>query len=266
MPTRSIGTPRWFDGLLIVESLFIYGFLWVPILILVLFSLNDSRQVAVWKGFTLHWYYVLLTDEVLLAALVRSCGIAFLTTVLCIVLGTPAALALSRYQLPGKRFVEAMVDLPIIVPEIVLASSLTLAFALWGLRLSLATVVLSHVAFSVSYMIITIRARLVGFDRRLEEAAMDLGADELTTFRRITLPLIAPGILAGALLVFTISLDDYVITSFVAGVGSTTLPIQIYSMVKQGISPEINAASTFLLMATLVLVGASQFLQRSQNR
>jgi spermidine/putrescine transport system permease protein len=249
------------NRLLALESILVYLFLWTPIIVLMLFSFNSSRQVVVWEKASIHWYEVLLSDAILLDALKRSLWIAFLTTVLAVVLGTPAALALERYSFRGKWAYTSLVELPIVVPEIVMASSLVVFFGFLGIRLSLTTVLVAHVAFSLSYLIIVVRARLQGFDRTLEEAAMDLGADELTTFWRVTLPLILPGIISGALLVFTISLDDYVITSFVAGVGATTLPIQIYSMVKQGISPEINAVSTVLLVFTMVLVVLSQFVQ-----
>lgn len=260
-PVSATRTSRW----LTLQTTLIYAFLWVPILVLVAFSFNDSRQVVVWEGASLRWYRVLAADAVLLDSLGRSLWIAFLTTLLAVVLGVPAALALSRRQFRGRWFVQALVDMPIIIPEIVMASSLVMFFSSLGIKLSMATVVLSHVAFSLSYVIITVRARLDGFDRSLEEAALDLGADEWTTFRRITAPLILPGVVSGALLVFTISLDDYMITSFVAGVGSTTLPLQIYSMLKQGVSPEINAVSTLLLGITVLLIGISRLVDRSKE-
>ena len=252
----------WTDRALQAEALFIYLFLWVPIIVLVAFSFNSSRQVVVWERASLHWYQVLAADKVLLGALQRSLWVALLTTVLSVLIGTPAALALSRWEFRGKAMLSRLVDLPLVIPEIVMASSMVIFFGLVGIRLSMTTVVIAHVAFSVSYLIITVRARLAGFDHTLEEAAMDLGANEITTFFRVTLPLILPGIVSGALLVFTLSLDDYVITSFVAGVGSTTLPLQIYAMVKQGISPEINAVSTVLLTLTITMVAISHVLQR----
>jgi len=255
-----------FDWLLTVQSVLVYLFLWAPVVILVVFSFNSSRQVVVWDHASLHWYEVLFQDELLLSALKRSLWVATLTTVVTVLLGTPAALALARFSFRGKGLYGRLVELPILVPEIVMASSLVIFFGFLGLRLSMTTVVVSHVAFSISYIIITVRARLAGFDRSLEEAAMDLGADEFQTFRRITLPLIFPGIVSGALLVFTISLDDYLITSFVTGVGSTTLPVQIYAMVKQGISPEINAVSTVLLVITVTTIAIAQLLQRSTSR
>jgi spermidine/putrescine transport system permease protein len=264
MTGAAVARPR-ADRWILLHTGLVYVFLWAPIAVLVLFSFNSSRQVVVWEQASLHWYRVLMDDTVLLSSLRRSVWIALLTTALSVLIGTPAALAMSRYRFPGKALFAALVDLPIIVPEIVMASSLLIFFGLLGVRLSMTTVVIAHVVFSVSYLIMTVRARLAGFDRTLEEAAMDLGASEVQTFFRITLPLTLPGIVSGALLVFTISLDDYVITSFVAGVGSSTLPLQIYSMVKQGISPEINAVSTLMLALTITLIVVSQLLQREER-
>jgi spermidine/putrescine transport system permease protein len=185
--------------------------------------------------------------------------------VACTLLGTAAALAFHRHSFKRQARLDALVTLPIVVPEIVLASSLLLLFAAVGLRLGFLTVILAHIAFSVSYAVVVVRARLAGFDRSLEEAAMDLGAGPLATFLKVTLPGIVPGVLAAALLVFALSIDDYVITSFVAGVGSTTLPIQIYSMVRTGISPEINAVSTLLLAATSLLLFAAYRLEQGRS-
>ncbi len=176
--------------------------------------------------------------------------------------GTLVALALGRYEFKGSGFTKSLLYLPIIIPEIVIGAALVTFFGAVTLRLSLWTVVLAHVVFSVSYVAIVVRARLSGFDRSLEEAALDLGARPVQTFWRVTLPLIAPGIVAGALLCFTISIDDYVITSFVAGVGATTLPLQIYSMLKVGVTPEVNAVSTLLLAVTVVLIVIAQRLQQ----
>jgi spermidine/putrescine transport system permease protein len=197
-----------------------------------------------------------------LTSLRNSLVVGFAATAASTAIGTAAALAFHRYRFRRQAALDALVTLPIVVPEIVLASSLVLLFAAAGMRLGFATVILAHVGFSVSYAVVVVRARLAGFDRSLEEAAMDLGAGPVRTFFRVTLPGIAPGVLAAALLVFALSIDDYVITSFVAGVGSTTLPIQIYSMVRSGITPEINAVSTVLLVATSLLLFAAYRLER----
>lgn len=246
-------------------SLLVYLFLYAPILVLAVFSFNRGRLTASWEGFTLAWYVKLLDDPQVLGALRNSLLVALAATVLSTLVGTAAALGLRRRAGRGRSLLEGLLTLPIVVPEIVLASSLLLLFATLGLRLGFASVILAHVSFSLSYAVVVVRARLAGFDAGLEEAAMDLGAGPWRTFVHVTLPLIAPGILAASLLVFALSIDDYVVTSFVAGVGTTTLPVQIYSMVKSGITPEINAVSTLLLGATsLLLLGAWQ-LERGRG-
>lgn len=240
----------------------VYVFLYAPIAILVLFSFNRASQTAVWQGFTLEWYRSLAGNELILDAARNSLAVGFAATAVATVFGTLAALALSRYEFPGKGVTRNLLYLPIIIPEIVVGAALVTFFGVVGLRLSLLTVVIAHVVFSISYVAIVVRARLSGFDRSLEEAALDLGARPLQTFWRVTLPLIAPGVASGALLVFTVSIDDYVITSFVAGVGATTLPLQIYSMLKVGVTPEINAISTLLLAVTIALIAVAQRLQK----
>jgi len=239
-----------------------YLFLYAPILVLVAFSFNESRLTAEWKGFTLEWYGRLLTSPQIRISLRNSLLVAGVTTVIATAIGTAAALALGRGTLRRAGSLMALIALPIVVPEIVLASSLLLFFAALGLRLGFLTVILAHVAFCVSYVVVVVRARLSGLDPSLEEAAADLGAGPWRTFFKVTLPGLAPGILSAALLVFALSIDDYVVTSFVAGVGSTTLPIQIYSMVRSGITPEINAVSTLLLVATALLLLAAHQLER----
>lgn len=247
---------------LLLWSLAVYAFLYAPIAVLVLFSFNEARLGATWLGFTLDWYRKALANGQVMQALRNSLLVGLAATALATALGTAAALALHRHRFRRQGALDALVTLPIVVPEIVMASSLLLLFAALSLRLSLLTVILSHVGFAVSYAVVVVRARLHGFDRALEEAAADLGASPWRVFRHVTLPLILPGLLAAALLVFALSIDDYVITSFVAGVGATTLPVQIYSMVKSGISPEINAVSTLLLAATSLLLLAADRLER----
>ena len=246
-------------------TLAVYAFLYAPLVVLVLFSFNQARLGARWEGFTLEWYAVALRDQRVLAALRNSVVIALATTVLATAAGTAAALAFHRLPVRAQGAWDALVVVPLVLPEIVLAASLVLLFAAMGMRLGFLTVVLAHVAFSLSYAVVVVRARLAGFDRSLEEAAMDLGASPWRTLRHVTLPLIAPGILAAALLVFSVSIDDYVVTSFVAGVGATTLPLHIYSMVRSGLSPEINAISTVLLTATVLLLFAAWRLEQGRR-
>jgi len=258
------GDARGAKGSLLLRSHagLVYLFLYAPIGILVLFSFNQGRQTASWEGLTLAWYRSLFSNGLVLGAMRNSLVVGVASTAVATLFGTLAALALGRYEFRGKGFTRNLLYLPIIIPEIVVGAALVAFFGVAGVRLSLATVIAAHVAFSISYVAIVVRARLSGFDRSLEEAALDLGARPLATFWRVTLPLIQPGIVAGALLVFTISIDDYVITSFVAGVGATTLPLQIYSMLKVGVTPEVNAVSTLLLAVTVALIVIAQRLQQ----
>jgi spermidine/putrescine transport system permease protein len=243
----------------------VYLFLYAPIAVLAAFSFNQGRLSAHWEGFTLAWYGKLLANAQILGALRNSLIVATATTAISTVIGTAAALGLHRYRFRRQAALNGLITLPIVVPEIVLASSLLLLFATIGLRLGFLTIVLAHISFSLSYAVVVVRARLAGFDRSLEEAAMDLGASPWTTFVKVTLPAILPGVLAAALLVFGLSIDDYVITSFVAGVGSTTLPVQIYSMVRSGVSPEINAVSTLLVVSTGLMLAAAYLLEQGRR-
>jgi len=236
-------------------------FLYTPILILVVFSFNSSRFVSHWEGFSLRWYRELFTNSAMGAALRNSLVVAGASTTLSTVFGTMVALAMERYRFKGKTAFDALLYLPIIIPDIAMAVMLLLFFVMANFGLSLVTIIISHVAFNISFVAVVVRARLVGFDRSLEEAAQDLGANEVQTFWHVTLPLLMPGILGGALLAFTLSLDDFVITFFTAGVGATTLPLRIYSMVKLGVTPEINAVSTLLLTASMILVMLSLVFQ-----
>jgi spermidine/putrescine transport system permease protein len=239
-----------------------YVFLYAPIVILVVFSFNTSRFVTAWGGFGFRWYGELFQNEAIATALKNSLIVALSSTLISTVFGTMVALVMERHQFFGKLAFDALLYLPIIIPDIAMAVMLLLFFVMTSIRLSLITIIIAHVAFNISFVAIVVRARLVGFDRSLEEAAQDLGANELQTFWHVTLPLLMPAILGGGLLAFTLSLDDFVITFFTAGVGSTTLPLRIYSMVKLGITPEINAVSTLLLVASMTLVMLSLFFQR----
>ena len=238
----------------------VYLFLYAPIIVLVVLSFNSSRFSTIWRGFTWHWYALAWRDTELIASLRTSLVIALATTVISTLIGTAASLALARYRFKLKRLAEGLIFLPVIIPEIVIGFATAGLFGMAGLAFGLKTIVAAHVAFSISYVVFIVRARVAGLDPSLEEAAMDLGATRWATFLRVTLPLILPGVVSAALLVFTISLDDYVITSFVAGPGASTLPLKIYSMVKTGVTPEINAISTVLLVVTVLLVLVSDRL------
>lgn len=249
---------------LTIFSLGVFAFLYLPILILVIYSFNSNRAVGVWQGFSLQWYGALFRDAALIASLKVSLWVAFWSTLISTILGTMAALALERYRFRGKLAFDATLYLPIIIPDIVMALSTLLLFVTLGVALSRYTILAAHVAFNIAFVAVVVRARLGELDRNLDEAAADLGADPWTTFRRVTLPLLMPAIVSAALLAFTLSLDDFVITFFVAGPGSTTLPVRVYSMIKFGVTPEVNAISTLMLLGSTVLVVLSLLLQRRQ--
>jgi spermidine/putrescine transport system permease protein len=251
----------WKHRFLAIHAWAVYLFLYGPIAILVAFSFNRSRNVSTWEGFSWRWYAALFEADDMRAAIATSLAVGALATGFATVFGTLAAMAMGRGEFRGKPATAALLYLPIIIPEIVLGAALLTFFAVARWHLSLWTIVIAHVMFSVSYVAIVVRARLAGFDRSLKEAAMDLGAGRLGTFGRVTLPLMMPGIVAGALLVFTLSIDDYVITSFVAGPESMTLPMLIASKVKlKSDLPVVNAAATLLLAFTIVLILVSQRL------
>jgi spermidine/putrescine transport system permease protein len=246
-------------------AVLVYLFLYAPILVLATLSFSASRLAASWGGFTLAWYVKAAQDPAVLSSLRNSLIVGVVASIVATACGTAAALALHRHRFRGSVAVDAGILLPTVVPEIVLAASLLLLFATLGASLGFATVILAHVGFTVSYAFVVVKARIAGFDRTLEEAAMDLGAGPARTFLLVTLPAIAPAVLAGGLLAFALSIDDYVVTSFVTGVGATTLPLQIYSMVKSGISPEINAVSTVLILATGLLLVAAFLLEQGRS-
>src|SRR5215207_3398033 len=277
--TRTQAPPRveqrrstWRTGLLGLHSILSFIFLYAPIVVLVIFSFTNDSFGVVWKGFTLKWYAQLLQNERLIGATINTLKVALISTLISTVIGTLMALALERYHFRGRTGVDALLYLPVVIPEIVMALALLAFFAFsfgmiesltgWQMRFSLTTVIIAHIAFSISFVVIVVRASLKGFDRRLEEAAQDLGANEWQTFRWITLPLILPGIIGGALLAFTLSLDDFIISFFTVGPGVSLLPVEVYSQVKRAITPKINAISTVMLLLSMLLVFLSQFLQR----
>ena len=245
-----------------------FAFLYLPILLLVVYSFNGSRLVTVWGGFSTQWYGALFRNEALMAAAWVTVRIALLSASLATFLGTLAALALTRYgRFPGRTLFTGMVYAPMVMPEVITGLSLLLFFVAIGLDRGFWTVTLAHTTLTMCFVTVIVQSRLMSFDRSLEEAAMDLGAPPLRTFFSVTLPLIAPAIAAGFLLAFTLSLDDLVIASFTSGPGATTLPMRIYSQVRLGLSPEINAASAILIgIVTLGVVAATLLSKRSLLR
>ncbi len=250
--------PRWLVAFTAV-CLFLMH---LPVLVLIVFSFNASKFAVTWTGFTLAWYRRLLERDDILHALQASLIVGITATAIAVTLGTLIALALARHRFRGRTIYEGMMYVPIVTPEIVTGISLLVLFVFLRMPLGLATIIIAHVAFCVPFVVVVVVARLAGMDENLEEAAMTLGADEVTTFFRVTLPLLWPGILSAALLSFILSFDDFVITSLVAGSGSSTLPLVIYSMVRRNIEPSINAISALIVVATSVLLYVSDRMSR----
>ena len=232
-------------------ALVAYAFLYVPLIIVVVYSFNNSRLNAEWVGFTLDWYRKLFANEEMLAAAGNSLLIGLTASAVSTVLGTMAGVAMYRYK---TRLLPILVLTPIAIPEILMGVSLLIFFVLINFTLGLVSVALAHIAFCIGFVAIVVRARLAGMDESLTEAARDCGATPWNAFRYVTLPLIMPGVFAGALMAFTLSIDDFVITFFTAGAGTVTLPLAIYSMIKIAVTPEVNAVSTLLMLLTLVLI------------
>ncbi|MBM5571964.1 MULTISPECIES: ABC transporter permease [Deefgea] len=232
-------------------AIFVYGFLYVPLIIVVAYSFNDSKLNAEWVGFTFKWYALLMNNEQMLVAARNSLLIALVSSFFATVLGTLAGLAMHKYKL---RLLPVLVLTPIAIPEILMGVALLIFFVMLNLTLGLLSVTLAHIAFCIGFVAIVVRSRLQGMDDSLVEAARDLGATPVQAFRLVTMPLIMPGIIAGALMAFTLSIDDFVITFFTAGAGASTLPLQIYSMIRIAVTPEVNAISTLLMLLTLGLI------------
>ena len=255
------------DRLLGVSGWLIFGFLYLPILILVIYSFSDSRTVGVWGGFTWKWYDRMINNPEMMNALWNSLKVALVSTAVATVLGTMAGIALDRYRKwLGKQAFDVILYLPVIIPEVTMGAMLLIWFTqVLPINLSIWTIILGHIAFSASFVAIVVRARLANLDGSLEEAAMDLYANRWITFRRITLPLILPGVLGGALLALTLSLDDVIITEFVQGPGANLLPVYVFGLIRRQVTPEINAVSTLMLAISMVLVFISLGFQATSG-
>jgi spermidine/putrescine transport system permease protein len=243
---------------LTVFALLIYAFLFAPIVVLIVFSFNTSRRNFVWQGFTTDWYPKLFANQQLLDALGVTLRVAVIAVIGSTIVGSLLGLGLARLRFRGRDAAETLLLLPMVTPEIIMGISLLIFFAqLFGSNGSLAQIAIAHITFCISYVAVVVRARAAGMDPRLEEAARDLGASARGAFWHVTLPLIAPAVAAGAMLAFALSFDDLVVTSFNAGVGSTTLPIFIYSSIKFGVTPQINAISTLIVavVGVALLIG-----------
>ncbi|HBT5563096.1 TPA: spermidine/putrescine ABC transporter permease PotC [Klebsiella pneumoniae] len=243
----------------------IYAYLYIPIIILIVNSFNRSRFGINWQGFTTDWYSLLMNNDSLLQAAQHSLTMAVLSATFATLIGSLTA-ALYRYRFRGKPFVSGMLFVVMMSPDIVMAISLLVLFMLIGVQLGFWSLLFSHITFCLPFVVVTVYSRLKGFDVRMLEAAKDLGASEMTILRKIILPLALPAVAAGWLLSFTLSMDDVVVSSFVTGPGYEILPLKIYSMVKVGVSPEVNALATILLVLSLVMVIASQLIARDKTQ
>jgi spermidine/putrescine transport system permease protein len=262
-------TRRWWMRLTVGAT---FLMLYAPIILLVVYSFNDSRRNIVWRGFTFKYYEKAWNNESLIEAFVNSLSIAVVNTVVATILGVLVAIALWRFRFPGKAAYEGFMVLPIVIPEICMGVAMMAFFARVGWPtdlpwpLTLSNIMIAHIAFSFPFVAVTVRGRLVGFNRELEDASKDLGASEWQTMRYIVLPYLRPGIIAGALIAFTLSLDDFVITFFTAGPNSITLPVKIFSMVRFSVTPEVNAASTVLIVITVIAAVLAMRFQSLSRR
>ncbi len=250
------GRWTWFN---LTSVIFGLGFLYLPIVILVIFSFNESRLVTVWAGFSTKWYGELFRNDALLDAAWVTLRVALLSASIATVLGTLAALALTRYtRFTGRTLFTGMVFAPLVMPDVIIGLSLLLLFVAIGFDRGFWTITLAHITFSMCFVAVVVQSRLVSFDESLEEAAQDLGCAPFEAFYKVTLPVILPAVISGWMLAFTLSLDDLVIASFNSGPGATTLPMKIYSQVRLGVTPEINAVCTILIgiVATGVVIAS----------
>jgi spermidine/putrescine transport system permease protein len=256
------GRRAWLRTVLLLSFVFLYA----PIFTLIAFSFNNSRRNVTWEGFTFDYYIKAFNNRSLHDTLWNSLVVAFFSTVISTIIGAMLGLALQRFRFPGKGPFDALVHLPIVIPEVCMAAAMLVFFAGLNVPFGLFTITVSHIAFSFPFVAVVVRSRMAGFDESLEEASRDLGANPWQTFFNVTLPYMMPGVVAGALLAFTLSLDDFLITFFVSGPASTTFPVKIYSMVRQSVTPEVNAASTVLILVTLTVTAIGMWFQTRSGK
>ena len=262
------------ETFLLTVTCFAFAFLYVPILLLIIYSFNESRLVTVWGGFSTKWYFSLWENDLIITAILLSLRIAVVSASIAVIMGTLAGIALSRFgRFRGRLMMTGMVTAPLVMPEVITGLSLLLLFISleamigWPEGRGVTTITIAHITFSMAYVAVIVQSRLSGMDESLEEAAMDLGAKPPRVMFDITIPLLAPAMVSGWLLAFTLSLDDLVIASFVSGPGSSTLPMVIYSKVKLGVTPDINARATIIIVTvTLGVVAAGMLINRQDRR
>ncbi len=244
----------------------VFSFLFLPILVIILFSFNTSSLNIVFEGFTFDWYKELFNNKTLLEALYNTLIVAFVSTIISTIIGTISAYALKKYNFPFKNIILELLYIPIVIPEIVLGISLLAIYTLFKLELGLFTLILAHICFSIPFVIINVRSVLDNMDPNIEKAASDLGASKLKIFFYVVIPTILPGILSGAQLALTLSLDDVVISYFTAGPGSNTLPLHVYSIIKTGVTPDVNALITIMLLFVFVILTISTIINLKRLR
>jgi spermidine/putrescine transport system permease protein len=249
-------------ALLAVWTVAVLVFFYAPIVMLIAYSFNSSRLNILWEGFTLQWYAAIWQDAVLVRSLRNSLIVALVSTILAVILGTGGGWLLFRYRFPAVRLINTMVFVPMIIPEVVMGVSLLILFVVMQLELGYWTIIISHVTFCFPFVLVAVQARLSGLDPSLEEAAMDLGATPMRAFLKVIVPYLAPAIVSGALMSFTLSFDELIVTYFTASAGTRTLPLEIFGRVKKGLDPTLNAISTVFILATVVLVVATELLNR----
>ncbi|MBQ7431987.1 MAG: ABC transporter permease [Lachnospiraceae bacterium] len=263
---KTTGKSREFHPLAVGYACLIYLFLFLPIFVVILFSFNSSARNIMFEHFTLEWYGRMFQNRQLMEAFWNTILVAFASTLIAVVIGTLCAVGLHKFEFKLKQTINQALYIPIVIPELVFAIAMLVFFTSLNVEMSLFTLIVSHVTFSMPFVVITVRARIAGFDQSIEEAARDLGANEWHTFYRVTLPMILPGVISGGMLALTISLDDVVVSYFTAGLDSTTLPLKILGMVKKGISPDVNALSTLMIIGTVGILFLSTAIQNHLER
>ncbi len=246
--------------------LLVFAFLYLPIIILIIYSFNSSEMNIVFESFTFKWYQELFNNNDLLSSFINTLIVAVTSTIISTIIGTISAYGLYKYDFPFKKLINGLIYIPIVIPEIVLGISLLSVYTLMRLELGLFTIILSHIAFSIPFVIVSVRSNLTNETKTFEEAARDLGASNFTIFKKIVLPTISTGVISGATLAFTLSLDDVVISYFTAGPGSNTLPLYIYSIIKTGITPDVNALTTLMLLVTFTVLVSIAIMQARKIR
>ena len=255
-----------FKPLSVLYACLVYSFLYIPIIVVIVFSFNTSKRNITFDGFTFDWYAKMVNNEQLMKAFYNTLIVAAASTAISVVIGTLCAVGLYKFEFKLKQLISDSLYIPIVIPELVMGIGLLMFFSALNMPMNIYTLIISHVTFSMPFVVITVRARIAGFDKSIEEAARDLGANEFRTFMRVTLPMIAPGVISGGMLALTMSLDDVVVSYFTAGPDSQTLPLKILGMVKKGVSPDVNALSALMILGTVLVMALSRVIQSRMDK